>query len=109
MLRRAGRTIDFVPEPAHPLIRFVNGPSGRRASMVGSGLDVWEVIATVHDNDGSVAEAAGYLRVPVGLVQAAVDYYSENHDAIDTEIKFNEAEYQRGFDAATAGQREPRG
>ena len=26
----------------HPLIQFLDGLSGRRASMVGSGLDVWE-------------------------------------------------------------------
>jgi hypothetical protein len=28
---------------AHPLIQFLDGPSGRRASLIGRGLDVWEV------------------------------------------------------------------
>lgn len=90
---------------AHPLIQFLDGPSGRRASMVGSGLDVWEVIATVRDNDGSLEEAADYLQIPLGLVQAAVAYYGEYRDEIDQEIQVNEAEYQRGVEAAAAGER----
>jgi uncharacterized protein (DUF433 family) len=94
---------------AHPLIRFVDGASGRRASMLGSGLDVWEVIATVRDNDGSIEEAAAYLEIPVGLVQAAVVYYGEYHDEIDSEIEVNEDEYQRGLAAAAAGERALRG
>jgi uncharacterized protein (DUF433 family) len=107
MLRLAGRTIDFVPNHAHPLIRFVDGASGRRASMVGSGLDVWEVIATFRDNDGLIEQAAAYLRIPNELVQAAVAYYDDHRDEIDADIELNEAEYRRGFDAAMAGQRLP--
>lgn len=94
---------------AHPLIRFLDGPSGRRASMLGSGLDVWEVIATVRDNDGSIEDAAAYLEIPLGLVQAAVVYYGEYQDEIESEIEINEAEYQRGLDAAAAGERALRG
>jgi len=29
----------------HPLVRFAEGPAGRRARLVGTGKDVWEVIA----------------------------------------------------------------
>ena len=94
---------------AHPLIRFVDGPSGRRASMLGSGLDVWEVIATVRDNDGSIEDAAAYLEIPVGLVRAAVVYYGEYQDEIDSEIEINEDEYQRGLAGAAAGERALRG
>jgi hypothetical protein len=90
---------------AHPLIQFLDGPSGRRASLVGSGLDVWEVIATVRDNDALVDEAAAYLQIPVGLVQAVVAYYGEYRSEIDADIELNEAEYQRGFEAAAAGER----
>jgi uncharacterized protein (DUF433 family) len=89
---------------AHPLIQFLDGPSGRRASLVGRGLDVWEVIETVRDNDGSVGEAAEYLEVPTGLVEAAVAYYGEYRDEIDQEIALNEAEYERGRAAAIAGE-----
>jgi hypothetical protein len=89
---------------AHPLIQFLDGPSGRRASLVGRGLDVWEVIATVRDNDGSIREAAEYLEVPAGLVEAAVAYYGEYRDEVDREIALNEAEYERGRAAAIAGE-----
>ena len=59
----------------HPLMRFADGPAGRRARLVGSGLDVWEVLETVHDNDGDLAATAAYLEIALGLVQAAVAYY----------------------------------
>src|SRR5271156_2918784 len=59
----------------HPLVRFAEGPAGRRARLVGTGKDVWEVIATVRDNGGDAAEAARYLEIPLGLVQAAGPYY----------------------------------
>lgn len=90
---------------AHPLIQFLNGPSGRRASLVGRGLDVWEVIATVRDNDGSVPETADYLQVPVGLIEAAASYYGEHRDEIDGEIELNDREYERGRAATAGGER----
>ncbi|UQX10030.1 hypothetical protein [Candidatus Mycobacterium methanotrophicum] len=94
---------------AHPLIQFVDGPSGRRASLVGRGLDVWEAVATVRDNDGSITEAAEYLQIPAGLVEAAVAYYGEHRDEIDAEIEHNEAEYERGRAASAAAQQALRG
>jgi hypothetical protein len=89
---------------AHPLIQFLDGPSGRRASLLGRGLDVWEIIATVRDNNGSVTEAADYLEIPAGLAEAAVNYYGEYREEIDSEIALNEAEYERGRAAAAAGE-----
>jgi uncharacterized protein (DUF433 family) len=94
---------------AHPLIQFLDGPSGRRAGLAGRGLDVWEVIATIRDNNGSIAQASDYLQVPAGLVEAAVAYYGEYKDEIDAEIDFNEAEYERGIAAAAAGEQALRG
>lgn len=67
------------------------------------------MIATVRDNDGSIAGAADYLQVPVGLVEAAVSYYGEHGDEIDREIERNEAEYERCRGAATDGERALRG
>jgi len=90
---------------AHPLVQFLDGPSGRRASLIGRGLDVWEVIATVRDNAGSLPDAADYLQVPVGLVEAAVAYYGEHRNEIDAEIERNDAEYERGRAAAARGER----
>jgi uncharacterized protein (DUF433 family) len=89
----------------HPLIRFTEGPAGRRATLVGRGLDVWEVIATVRDNDGSPSEAAAYLEIPVGLVDAAIVYYGAHRQEIDEWIADNAAEYERGFAAAMSGER----
>jgi len=94
---------------AHPLIHFLDGPSGRRAGLVGRGLDVWEVISTVIDNDGSVTDAAAYLQIPTGLVQAAVGYYGEFRGEIDAEIAANAAEYERGRATAAAGEQALRG
>jgi uncharacterized protein (DUF433 family) len=94
---------------AHPLIEFLDGPSGRRASLVERGLDVWEVIATIRDNDGSPVEAAEYLQVPAGLIEAAAAYYGEYRDEIDAEIERNEAKYARSRAAAEAGERALRG
>jgi hypothetical protein len=58
----------------HPLVRYADGPAGRRARLIG-GPDVWEVIAVAHDNDGNIEETATYLELPLGLVQAAAAYY----------------------------------
>jgi uncharacterized protein (DUF433 family) len=79
------------------------GPSGRRAALVGSGLDVWEVVATVRENDNDLEQAASLLGVPPGLVQAAIDYYGAFREEIDAQIADNEAAWERGYAAAQAG------
>lgn len=89
----------------HPLVRFTDGPAGRRATLISRGLDIWEVIATVRDNDGSPAAAAAYLEIPPGLVDAAVTYYGAYRQEIDEWIADNAAEYERGFAAAMSGER----
>lgn len=87
----------------HPLVRFAEGPGGRRARLMGTGKDVWEVIATVHDNNGDIAEAARYLEIPIGLVQAAVSYYGAYAAEIDQWIEANEQETAEAYAAWTAG------
>jgi len=89
----------------HPLIHFVDGPSGRRAALLGTGLDAWEVIATIKDNENRLDEAASYLGIPEGLVQAAVAYYGDHQAEIDEEIALNQAEWERGYKASEAGGR----
>lgn len=116
-LKRRARTSGLKPSPLasryieeglrqddHPRIRFLDGPSGRRAAVAGTGLDVWEVVATVRDNANNVAEAADYLSIPVGAVESAVTYYGEFRDEIDAEIAHNQEEAERGFAAWQAGQ-----
>src|SRR5438132_1758638 len=70
----------------HPLIRFAEGPAGRRARLIGTGKDVWEVIAVVRDNGGDVEESARYMEIPIGLIQAAITYYGAYAAEIDEEI-----------------------
>jgi len=81
----------------HPLIRFAEGPSGRRARLIGTGKDIWEVIAAVKDKNGDITETARYLEIPLGLVQAAVTYYSVYTDEIDQWIEANEREAAEGL------------
>ncbi len=72
----------------HPLVRFADGPAGRRARLIG-GPDVWELIAVAKDNEGDLAETAAYLELPLGLVQAAASYYAAYADEIDAHIERN--------------------
>jgi len=87
----------------HPLVRFAEGPAGRRARLMGTGKDVWEVIAIVRDNGGDIAEAARYLEMPLGLVQAAVTYYGAYTDEIDQWIEVNAQEAAEAHAAWAAG------
>jgi uncharacterized protein (DUF433 family) len=88
----------------HPLIRFADGPAGRRARVVGTGKDVWEVIAVVRDNGGDAAGSARYLEIPLGLVQAAIAYYGAYSTEIDQQIEVNEQESAEAHAAYLAGQ-----
>jgi len=67
----------------HPGIGFVDGSAGRRAVLVGTGLDVWEIIGSVKASRGSVAAAARYLELPPAQVRAAVRYYAAFPGEID--------------------------
>ncbi len=78
----------------HPGIGFVDGPAGRRAVLMGTGLDVWEVIATVKLG-GSAESVARYLELPVAVVRAAVRYYAAFPHEIDERIERQEVVAQR--------------
>jgi uncharacterized protein (DUF433 family) len=76
----------------HPAIVFRNGPAGRRPGLAGRGLDVWEVIETVKNEDGNAEAAAAYLDIGLHLVAAALDYYASYQDEIDAWIEANAAQ-----------------
>ncbi len=86
-------------------MRFVDGPSGRRAALVGSGLDVWEIVASARENDGDLAATASYLEISPGTIEAAVNYYGAYPEEIDRQIALNQAAWERGYSAWEAGQR----
>jgi hypothetical protein len=88
----------------HPLVRFVDGPAGRRARVVGTGGDVWELVAAVKDNDGDIAGTAAHLGMSIGLVQAAVTYYGAFASEIDEWISRNETLADEAHAAWQAGQ-----
>lgn len=88
----------------HPLVRFIDGPAGRRARLMATGSDVWEVIAAVRDNDGDVGRAADHLQMALGLVQAAVTYYGAYPDEVDHWMQRNEREAAEAHAAWLAGQ-----
>ena len=67
----------------HPGVHFVDGPMGRRPAVMGTGLDVWEIIAVAKENAGSVEEAAAYLEIDPRLVERATRYYGSNQAEID--------------------------
>jgi uncharacterized protein (DUF433 family) len=66
-----------------PGIHFVDGAMGRRPAIAGTGLDVWEIVKVIRDNDDSAEEAAAYLEIEPRLVEIAVRYYGSNREEID--------------------------
>jgi uncharacterized protein (DUF433 family) len=65
-----------------PGIHFVDGAMGRRPALLGTGLDVWEVVKVIKDNQ-SPTEAATYLEIEPRLVELALRYYGSNREEID--------------------------
>src|SRR3954469_584466 len=51
----------------HPLVRFVDGPAGRRARLVGTGMDVWGgVLVGRGEHGGGGGGGGGGVGVVVG-------------------------------------------
>lgn len=81
----------------HPLITFRDGPTGRRAGLVG-GADVWEVLLWLEDlsREGDPMEAL--LResdLTRAQVEAAVRYGSTYPDEVQARIMLHRGETDR--------------
>jgi hypothetical protein len=78
----------------HPGIVFRDGPSGRRAALIG-GPDVWEVMSTVLQAEGDldqvIATSVEWLGLPPSSIRDAMRYYAEFQDEIDDRIERNRA------------------
>jgi uncharacterized protein (DUF433 family) len=71
----------------HPLIYFRDGAAGRRPALLGTRLDVADVIETLRQNDNSVERTAAYLELPVDRIEAALRYYADYSAEIDDWIE----------------------
>ena len=85
----------------HPGIVFVEGAAGRRPALASRrGLDVWEVITTLHANDGKVEDAAEVLNLPESEVRLALAYYADHQLEIDDWIRANDELFEQAEAAA---------
>ena len=83
-----------------PGIIFANGPTGRRARIAGTGIEVFEVIGTYHavgEDRTNLAERYDWL-TPEQL-NAALAYYTAFPDEIDQRLAEEEA-LERHYRAA---------
>jgi len=75
-----------------PGVIFADGPSGRRARIAGTGLDVWEVIATYKSLDRGLERLRqAYHWLSDAHLRAALGYYTAYPQEIDRQIARNEA------------------
>jgi uncharacterized protein (DUF433 family) len=74
-----------------PGITFADGPAGRRARIAGTGIEVWELIATFRglgEDYENLKEAYHWLSEQ--QIRAALSYYALYPKEIDKKITSNE-------------------
>lgn len=75
-----------------PGILFADGPSGRRARLAGTGVEVWEIIATYRSVNRTLRRlqrAYDWLAEP--QLRAALGYYAAYPEEIERQIARNAA------------------
>lgn len=81
-----------------PGIVYRDGPTGRRAGVVG-GPDVWEIASAVGNASGKgerrVRRVADELGLPLQRLRLALDFYAAFPDEIDERIAANELVMRR--------------
>jgi uncharacterized protein (DUF433 family) len=74
-----------------PGVTFADGPTGRRAKIAGTGIDIWEFIATfkgLGENYNKLKETYHWLSDQ--QIRSALSYYALYPDEIDEKITRNE-------------------
>lgn len=75
-----------------PGVAFVDGATGRRAVVAGTGLEVWEIVAAWKDADKDLARTCDAFPWLSELqVRAALGYYLLYPDEIDRRLAREEA------------------
>ena len=83
--------IDAVKMRRCPGVTFADGPTGKRAKIAGTGIDIWEFIATfkgLGENYNKLKEAYHWLSDQ--QIRSALSYYALYPDEIDEKITRNE-------------------
>jgi uncharacterized protein (DUF433 family) len=71
-----------------PGVLFVDGPAGRRAVVAGTGLDVWELIATWRENgQGDAALRRSYPWLTEPQIRSALAYYQLYPQEIEARLE----------------------
>jgi uncharacterized protein (DUF433 family) len=71
-----------------PGIVFTSGPAGRRATISGTGIDVWEVIATLKSLDGDRERLRkSYDHLNEARVNSALAYYRCYPEEIEARLQ----------------------
>jgi uncharacterized protein (DUF433 family) len=76
-----------LPSLGTPRVRHTQGPTGRRATVAGTGLDVWEIIATwraVGENFKRLQAAYSWLSKE--QLRTALEYYEHNTEEIEARL-----------------------
>ena len=74
-----------------PGVTFADGPTGRRAKIAGTGIDIWEFIATfkgLGENYNKLQETYHWLSDQ--QIRSALSYYALYPEEIDEKITRNE-------------------
>jgi uncharacterized protein (DUF433 family) len=70
-----------------PGVTFIDGRAGRRAALMGAGLEVWEVIRTwQQEGEDEQHLTAAYPRLTPGQLRTALAYYTYYPREIDERI-----------------------
>lgn len=84
----------------HPLITFRDGPTGRRAAVVG-GPDVWEIVMWLHDLTRE-RDPAQVLAAEQGIARPLIDAALRYRDAYPEEVEARIALHRHETAAADA-------
>lgn len=89
--RPVARIVAPRPTPGSPILQgveHVDGPTGLRAVVSGTGIDVWEIIANWHACEKNTSELRDcYPWLTEEQLHSAITYYEDHPNEIDERLK----------------------